>query len=1504
MPKRNELKLTKHAVDALAAIRSPKPGRARRLAVASVFLLAAVAFSVSAEAGVGDATGAPGISGEPVVGKTITAQTSGFADPDGLTTPTFAYQWIREDPDGSSSADINTATASTYTLTTADAGKKIKVKVSFMDNANNAEELTSIAFPQQGLNILPATRTATACAAPNLTGRGLGQTAPLTVGAYAIQTDVTYGWFKRRSNTLQLGDIPGNKRAFRIYRNDNVVRFASVTLTVTSGGTTPRLDIVVERTLTADERADLQMHVCDRTFNFSDAVQSEQTNFTRYSWPRLTSYDWAAHPTRMLRWSYRLPSTDATLSALTTSEGTLTPAFNSVTTEYTATVGSSVSQITVAPTENDSGAAVSYLDGSDMPLTDADGTASDFQVDLSTGANVMKVKLTAEDGATEKVYTLTITRASDDVATLSALTTSEVTLTPAFNSGTTSYSATVRSSVLQTTVRPTKSDPSAAIEYLAADNSSLADADPGANDFQVDLTTGANVVKVKVTSADGNTTQTYTLTTTRQSADASLSALAIGEETLTPAFVPATTEYSATVGNSVSSVTLTVTKNHSNATIEYLAADDSSLADADPSENDFQVELSTGANVVKVKVTAQDTTSTRTYTVTVTRRAPVSRQTPAANDATLSALAISEGTLTPEFAPEATSYAATVGGDVSQVTVTATANQPDATVAYLDGSDQELADADEGVDGFQVNLSTDENVVKVRVTATDGNTTQTYTVTVTVTRLEAPADPGLMLILNEREREISLPFDPARTSYTVTLDEDVSRVTVGVTPSDPKVIVEYLDVKDQPLADADPSTPGTFEFDLEVGENVVKVKVTTPVPNDLARSVGGPAMVAAEHDARTTIYVLTLIRRGGAPGAPTDPTAQAEGSSVIVLTWRAPADVGGSAITGYRIEVSTDGTEWSEIAADTGVLDTTYRHTGLFGGTANHYRVSAINTAGAGVASSAATATTAPGPPGAPKNLRGAGGEESVALTWDAPASDGGSPITGYEYLQVDGGEWMRASSALTATATDLVNGQAYEFRVRAVNAHGAGEAASVTATAGMFDRIARAWLARFSREAASHVSGAIEERLRGAASGVVFGGQSLGMDGKASGRPTGSALGLHTGEDVSPSWRELRMSEALLASSFHLAEEVDSGSRWSFWGRGTRSNFEGKDGELGIDGDVTTATLGVDYERERWLVGVALARSAGEGEFRLAGGEADEIESATTGIYPYTRYRVSKRLTLWAAVGRAQGDLTMKPGGGAVELKTDIETDLAAAGVRGVLLPAQRAGGFEAALRAEFLLTTATSEAAAGLPGTDADTNRIRLLLEGSRSFREGIGVLTPSVEVGFRNDGGDAETGGGFEVGGSLRYATERLSVEMSARGLIAHAESDYEEWGVSGSVRIGPHERGRGLSMRLGSAFGADSGGAERLWSGAPGGFSSGSFDPGARLDVEVGYGLDAPRGLLTPYAGLAVSENAETWRAGSRWEIGSAFDVSLEVSLKESANADRPESGVLLRGSIRW
>ena len=85
------------------------------------------------------ATGAPTISGTAQVGETLTADTSGIADADGLDHAAFAYQWLAD------GAEIDGATASAYTLADADAGKAVKVRVSFTDDAGNEESLTSAA---------------------------------------------------------------------------------------------------------------------------------------------------------------------------------------------------------------------------------------------------------------------------------------------------------------------------------------------------------------------------------------------------------------------------------------------------------------------------------------------------------------------------------------------------------------------------------------------------------------------------------------------------------------------------------------------------------------------------------------------------------------------------------------------------------------------------------------------------------------------------------------------------------------------------------------------------------------------------------------------------------------------------------------------------------------------------------------------------------------------------------------------------------------------------------------------------------------------------------------------------------------------------------------------------------------------------------------------------------------------------------------------------------------
>ena len=90
-----------------------------------------------------EATGSPRISGTAKVGQTLTADTSGIGDTDGLTSVSYRYQWVRND--GTTDADIQNATGASYTLVDADEGNTIKVKVSFEDDDGNDETLTSAA---------------------------------------------------------------------------------------------------------------------------------------------------------------------------------------------------------------------------------------------------------------------------------------------------------------------------------------------------------------------------------------------------------------------------------------------------------------------------------------------------------------------------------------------------------------------------------------------------------------------------------------------------------------------------------------------------------------------------------------------------------------------------------------------------------------------------------------------------------------------------------------------------------------------------------------------------------------------------------------------------------------------------------------------------------------------------------------------------------------------------------------------------------------------------------------------------------------------------------------------------------------------------------------------------------------------------------------------------------------------------------------------------------------
>src|SRR5437867_2639974 len=150
-----------------------------------------------------------------------------------------------------------------------------------------------------------------------------------------------------------------------------------------------------------------------------------------------------------------------------------------------------------------------------------------------------------------------------------------------------------------------------------------------------------------------------------------------------------------------------------------------------------------------------------------------------------------------------------------------------------------------------------------------------------------------------------------------------------------------------------------------------------------------------------------------APSSPTGLSATAVSSSQINLSWAPPTDNGGSAITGYKIERSTDaGTTRSPPVANSGSTATTYSDTGLTRGTTYTYKVSAINSVGMSSPSGTASATTLAVAPSPPTGLTATTVSSSqISLSWTAPSDNGGSAITGYKVERsTDGGTTWRSA--------------------------------------------------------------------------------------------------------------------------------------------------------------------------------------------------------------------------------------------------------------------------------------------------------------------------------------------------------------------------------------------------------------------------------------------------------------------------------------------------------------
>ena len=276
-------------------------------------------------------------------------------------------------------------------------------------------------------------------------------------------------------------------------------------------------------------------------------------------------------------------------------------------------------------------------------------------------------------------------------------------------------------------------------------------------------------------------------------------------------------------------------------------------------------------------------------------------------------------------------------------------------------------------------------------------------------------------------------------------------------------------------------------------------------------------------------------------------------------------------------------------------------------------------------------------------------------------------------------------------------------------------------------------------------------------------------------------------------------------------ATAADTGPRWSVWGRGMMTGFNGQDGDVSLNGDVLTGLLAADYSHGRLLAGVSLSYSDGNGSYSQPGGPQGKVKSTLTGVHPYLRYAINQSLSVWGVLGYGQGAMTLSPaiagdaGDGLKSvpeevpgevIETDMTLGMGAFGARATLLSGN---GLNLALKSDVLLVRTDAQDTGGLASLEAvDTSRLRLALEGSRLTQWANGrSLLPALELGLRYDDGDAETGFGAELGGRVQYQdlTLGLTVATHARVLLAHEDSGYEEWGLGGSLSLDPGAAGRG-------------------------------------------------------------------------------------------------------------
>ncbi len=395
-------------------------------------------------------------------------------------------------------------------------------------------------------------------------------------------------------------------------------------------------------------------------------------------------------------------------------------------------------------------------------------------------------------------------------------------------------------------------------------------------------------------------------------------------------------------------------------------------------------------------------------------------------------------------------------------------------------------------------------------------------------------------------------------------------------------------------------------------------------------------------------------------------------------------------------------------------------------------------------------------------------------------------------------------------------------------------------------------------------------------------------------------------GSDDGDGIRTLSADDILLGTSFAVARDSGAGVSTAFWGRAARLSFDGRDGEVSLDGEVTSVMLGADRERTGTLLGIVLSQSRAAGTW--SGASSGAIEARLAALVPWAGREIADGLPAWGAAGIGAGEMTLTPEG-ADPVTAGIGWAMAAAGVEGDLAPGERLGDADLGWSADALWTRTTSDAEAGLAASVGETVRLKLGLEAAwrRTLSSGV-TLGQGLEAGLRLDGGDAETGLGLEFGAGLEMSdpARGLSLTLDGRTLALHEDGAFENWGLSLDLAWDPRpQTRRGWSLAARHALGgASTGGVDALL--GPEAFPGlEGTEGGGDWSLEAAHGTGRGWGMVASRYGRAGGEDGiDELRLGWRIEPDAAHaaDTSLDIWAGPGLDGEAHEAGATLEW--RW